>query len=171
MIPRSYVISCLQVTLEVFSNRICNQESLLRCLTGSESFFGFSWSFRCVSTFVIVSPKLLVWILAYIYFMCRYVLFALECACSYLDIFTYSLGFWRDFIRLHFLFWSPPSLHCNTHTHTHTHTIYIYILCIYIYIHTHTHIYTHVCVRVCVCVCVCVYIYVCVCIYIYIYVF
>ena len=42
----------------------------------------------------------------------RYVLFALVSACSYLHIFTYSFGSYRGLIRLHFVFWSPLSLHC-----------------------------------------------------------
>ena len=56
----------------------------------------------------------------YIFYMClyvyiclyRYVLFALVYACSYLHIFTYLLRSYRGLIRLHFVFWSPLSLHC-----------------------------------------------------------
>ena len=37
----------------------------------------------------------------------RYVLFALVCACSYLHMFTYSLGFNRGLITLHLYFEVP----------------------------------------------------------------
>ena len=42
----------------------------------------------------------------------RYALFALVCACSDLNIFTYSFGSYRGLIRFHFIVRSPLSLHC-----------------------------------------------------------
>ena len=55
---------------------------------------------------------LYVFIYIYIYIcLYRYVLFALVSATSYLRIFTYSFGSYRGLIRLHFVFWSPLSLH------------------------------------------------------------
>ena len=55
---------------------------------------------------------LYVFIYIYIYIcLYRYVLFALVCPCSYLQILTYSFGSYRGLIRLHFVFWSPLSLH------------------------------------------------------------
>ena len=57
----------------------------------------------------------------YVFYMClyvyiclyKYVLFALVCACLYLHIFTYSFGSYRGLIKLHFVLWSPLSLHCH----------------------------------------------------------
>ena len=47
--------------------------------------------------------------------LCWYILFTLVCTCLYLHIFTYSFRSYRGLIRLHFVFWSPLSLHCNVY--------------------------------------------------------